>query len=387
MDLDVVVVGTGGIGSAAVREVAARGASVVGIDRFPPGHARGSSHGGSRVFRRAYFEDAAYVQLLDSASAGWDRLESATGRSLIHRCGVLLAGLSGSPTVQASFDSARQHGLRVELLDRDAIRARWPIFNLPENAEGLYEPDAGFVEPESGIRAHLDAARRDGAQTRWPFEVTSIEAHGDSVAITSRRETIRARRAIVTAGAWAQPLLARVGCELELTPHRKVIAWARPSPSRRADTSADRCPCWLVDDGGTLGRGVLYGIPCWPGQPGPDGMKFGFHGPGTPVDPDRFDRTVQGTEVDWFQAAIDQRLPGVFERPHAAKTCLYTMSSDEHFIVDRLPGAESISIAVGLSGHGYKFAPALGKALAELALDGESSLPIGFLSIDRFVSR
>ncbi len=387
MDVDVMVIGIGGIGSAAVREVAARGASVIGIDRFPPGHARGSSHGGSRVFRRAYFEDAAYVRLLDNASVGWDQLESATGRSLIHRCGVLVAGLSGSTTVGASFDSAMQHGLRVERLDRDAIHSRWPIFDLPENAEGLYEPDAGFVDPESGIQAHLELARRDGAETRWPFDVTSIESHGDSVTVRSQRDTIRARRAIVTAGAWAKPLLLQAGCPLEITPHRKVIAWARPSPSRSADTSAGRCPCWLVDDGGALGRGVLYGIPWWPGQRGPDGMKFGFHGPGTPVDPDRFDRTVEEPEIEWFRAAIDRCLPGVFERPHAAKTCLYTMSSDEHFIVDRLPGAESISIAAGLSGHGYKFAPALGKALAELALDGESSLPIDFLSIDRLVSR
>ena len=387
MFVDVVVIGTGGIGSAAIREVAARGASVIGIDRFPPGHARGSSHGGSRVFRRAYFEDPAYVRLLDSASVGWNQLESATGRSLIHRCGVLVAGTSGTKTVNASFDSATQHGIQVELLDRDAIHARWPIFDLPTDVDGLYEPDAGFVDPESGIQAHLDLARRDGAETRFPFDVTSIEAHGDSVTVTSRRDTLRARHAIVTAGAWTKPLLAEVGCSLGLTPQRKVIAWARPKSSRRADTSADRCPCWLIDDGEALGRGVLYGIPCWPGQRGPDGMKFGFHGPGAPVDPDHFDRTVQEAEIEWFHAAIDQRLPGVFERPHAAKTCLYTMSSDEHFVVDRLPGAESISIAVGLSGHGYKFAPALGKALAELALDGESSLPIGFLSIDRFVSR
>lgn len=372
------------MGSAALRHVASRGASVIGLDRFEPGHTRGSSHGGSRVFRQAYFEDPAYVDLLRVASDEWIELEARTGRSLLRRCGVLLVGFRGTSTVAASREAATRHGLQVQVLDRDAIRSRWPIFDLPEDAEALHEPDAGFVDPEAGIAAHLELARLDGAGIRRPSEVISIEPETDSVTIRSRTETIRARRAIVTAGAWTKTLLDGGGCSVDVTPHRKVIAWMRPRPKWVGTTSAERCPCWLIDDGGMHREGVLYGVPTWSGQRGPAGVKMGFHGSGTPVDPGRFDRTVTEAEISSFRDAAERRFPGVFESPHAAKTCLYTMSRDEHFVVDRLPGAETICVAAGLSGHGYKFAPVLGRVLADLALDGGTPHPIDFLSLARF---
>ena len=384
MVYDVVVVGMGGIGSAAIERLASRGASVVGVDRFPPTHSRGSSHGGSRVFRRAYFEGASYVELLEHASRGWDRLRTLTGRRLLHRCGVLVAGYPGTTTVESSRRSAVKHGIEIQTFDRDGLHDRWPMLDLPVGSTGLLEKDAGFVVPESGIQAHLEVAQRHGALFRWPFSVRSIDATETHLAIHSDRETIRARRAVVTAGAWSDRLIAQCGCRLDLVPHRKVIVWARPRRERRDRMSATRHPCWLVDDGGEAGPGLLYGVPSWPGQRGFDGMKFGIHGPGSPVDPDQFDRTVGAGEIESFESAIERRFPGVFETPHAATTCLYTMSRDEHFVLDRLPGLDSISIATGLSGHGYKFAPVLGEALADLTMDGGSNLPIDFLSIERF---
>ena len=199
MVYDVVVVGMGGIGSAAIERLASRGASVVGVDRLAPTHSRGSSHGGSRVFRRAYFEGASYVELLEYSARGWDRLRGLTGQSLLHRCGVLVAGYPGTTTVESSRRSAEEHGLEVETFDRNALRDRWPMLDLPAGATAVFEKDAGFVVPESGIQAHLQVAQRHGADFRWPFAVRSIDATDTHLAIHSDRETIRARRAVVTA--------------------------------------------------------------------------------------------------------------------------------------------------------------------------------------------
>lgn len=385
MEHEVAVVGLGCAGAAALERIAARGVSVVGLDALHPPHGRGSSHGGSRVFRLAYFEHAAYVGLLGAADRGWSRLESETGRRIVHRCGVLLVGYPGTTTVERAHAAASQHGIPVTPFDGPEIRARWPLMDVPNDAKGLLEPHAGFVVPEAGISAHLEMARRHGADIRCDCRVHSLDADDHGVRIDTGSETLHVGRVVVAAGAWSADLLASCGLVDDLVPHRKVIAWARPRiPKWSAATMSSRFPCWLVDDGDRDARGVLYGVPAWPGQADPDGVKFGWHGPGTPVDPDDFDRTVRSEEIDWFAERIDRRFPGVFERPHAATTCLYTMSSDEHFVVDRLPDEPRITIAGGLSGHGYKFSPALGEALADLSLDGGSELPVDFLSLRRF---
>lgn len=382
----VIVIGLGGLGSAALASLARRGVRVLGLETGNPPHDRGSSHGGSRVARTAYFEHPDYVPLARAAFAGWDRLEEETGRRCLHRCGVLLAGSEASPILEAAAGSARDHGISTRALDPDALQATFPDFKFPARFHGLLEPDAGFVVPETAIEAQLEVARRHGASVRTGVEVRSIEADGHGVEVVLDGETIKASRVVVTAGSWTGRLLPEVAGIAGLRPQRKIMVWCRPRAAFREACTAARMPAWLIDDDDRFGAGLYYGVPTSSDQVGPGGMKFGFHGPGTDVDPENFDRTPSPMEISKFARDVATYLPGVFEPPHAARTCLYTMSRDEHFVIDRVPDREAIVVAAGLSGHGFKFAPALGDLLASLAIDDDRPAGTRFLSLGRFES-
>ena len=380
----VVVIGLGGMGSAALASLARRGVRVMGLDAQSPPHDLGSSHGGSRVARTAYYEHPEYVPLARAAFAGWDRLEEETGHRCLHRSGVLLAGSEESPILRASLESARDHGIPTRPLDPDGLRAAFPIFRFEPGFHALLEPDAGFVVPETAIQAHLEVARRHGASIRTGVEVQAIEGDDDGVEIRLNGETIIASRAVVTAGSWTGRLLPELATAAGLRPQRKIMVWCRPRDRFHEACSERRMPAWLIDDDGRFGPGVYYGVPTSSHQVGPGGMKFGFHGPGIDVDPRDFDRTPPLEVVSRFAREVATYLPGVFEPPHAAKACLYTMSRDEHFVIDRIPDRQAIVVAAGLSGHGFKFAPAIGDLLASLALGRARPEDTGFFSLDRF---
>ncbi len=378
----VVVVGLGAMGSAACAHLARRGVPVIGIDRFSPPHDQGSSHGGSRVARRAYFEHPDYVPLLERAFRGWERLESETGLACLKRVGVLLMGGPDSEVLRASQESAKRHSIEVMALAPRQLATAYPQFGLPDGTCGLLEPDAGFVIPENGVEAHLRVARRHGAEFRLDTRVVAIEADDDGGVVRLEGESIDASRIVVTAGAWSNQLLPGIAERLHLAAQRKHIVWFRP---RDATLCSDaRMPAWVIDDGGACGDGLYYGVPTWSGQIGHDGVKIGFHGPGTPIDPDDHARTPDPLVVDRFRNDMERYLPGVLGDPVAAATCLYTMSPDQHFVIDLVPDARSVAFAAGFSGHGYKFAPVIGELLADLVLEGSSELPADFLRVGRF---
>lgn len=366
----------------AAAALARRGARVFGFDLRRPPHDMGSTHGGSRVARTAYFEHPDYVPLLRTAMAGWDRLEQETGRRCLHRCGVLLLGGEQSEVLNASRRSAEVHRIDVEELDPDAIERRWPMFHLPLNTYGLLEPDSGFVVPEFGIEAALAVAQAHGADLRFDCRVNELQANDEQARIElATGETLEVDRVVVTAGPWTGELLGDLLPGVMLQPTRQVIVWSRPRPNHASAMASDRLPAWLYDDGGGFGDGVYYAVPAWPGQVGPEGVKVGFHGPGTVTGPEEICREVHPDELARFAADLECLLPGVLEPPHAAATCLYTMSADQHFVIDRSPVAGSVQVLGGFSGHGYKFAPVMGEIAADLALDGSTSHPIGFLRL------
>lgn len=378
----VVVVGLGAMGSAACAHLARRGVPVIGIDRFTPPHDQGSSHGGSRVARRAYFEHPDYVPLLEKAFRGWESLEQDTGLTCLKRVGVLLIGQPDSEILRASRLSAEQRDIDVRALSAVELATKFPQFCLPEGMHGLLEPDGGFVVPENGIQAHHQMARKYGVEFRFGARVLGIEADDDGGVVRLEDGEIRASRIVVTAGAWVNQLLPDLASRVVLTPQRKHIVWFRPRDA--AAFTVERMPVWIIDDGNACGDGLYYGVPTWPDQIGPEGVKIGFHGPGTPVDPDRHDRTPDPEVIERFRADVARFLPDLDREPVAAATCLYTMSPDQQFVIDLLPGARSVAFATGFSGHGYKFAPVVGQLLADLALDGDSELPAGFLRLARF---
>lgn len=277
--------------------------------------------------------------------------------------------------------SAMRHDIAVDSCDAAEIRRRWGVFRLPGDVEGLLEPDAGVVVPEHGVRVGLELASRRGADLHFDTPVLAIEPTGDGATIRTVDDRFEVDRVVVAAGAWTGRLLPDFVAGHPLSPQRKVMVWSRPRPDARASCREDRMPAWLYDDGGAFGNGVYYGVPTWLGQVGPEGMKFGFHGPGREVDPETLDRVVSSETLARFHRDIDSFMPEALEPPHAAASCLYTISSDEHFILDRLPESPAVVVAAGFSGHGYKFAPVVGEILADLAIDGATTHPADFLGL------
>ncbi len=381
---DVIVIGVGAVGSAALRAAAGSGAQVLGIERHVPANRHGSSHGHSRIFRHAYFEHPDYVPLLRHATARFESLERQSRVSLLNRCGMLLMGGPDSAIVRGAMESARNWGLQVDALDATALRGRFPWFAVADDTIGAFEADAGIVRPEAAVHASVAVARASGAELRCARRVHAVVEDDSGVSVLTDAGDERAVAAIVAAGPWAAMLLPELRPLLEVT--RQVQAWLTPAQG----VDASGLPCWLLDRGSD--RRALYGLAPDPqAPPGPDGtpspsqyLKLAFHGSDTVVDADPGAASVTASDLEAIRAACREVAPGLAGPVADATTCLYTMSPDEHFIVGARPGCRRTFFAAGLSGHGFKLAPALGDALADLALRGHTDLPIDFLSPGRF---
>lgn len=373
---DAVVLGLGGVGSFALRALARRGVRVLGLEQFAVGHDRGSSHGGTRVFRHAYFEHADYVPLLIESSQDFRALGKAVERPLLESCGTLLIGERGCEVLSASLRSANAHGIPVHELDADALRARYPLFRVPDSHAGLLEPSGGFVRPEASIHAAIFDAREHGAEVREEVRVRHLAEVEDHVVLSAADGEIRARRLIVTTGAWTARLVPELERHLRVT--LQVQAWiaARDPASIRSD----RMPAWLIARGS---EPPLYGLPADPQVAGTPLTKIAIHGRDESTDADVSRRELTSADHEELMALVRDWLPRLGGNLVSAKSCLYTVSPDDHFIVDRAPHSDRTWIVAGLSGHGFKLTPALGRAVADLALDGSTSRPIEFLNLAR----
>jgi len=371
---DVIVLGTGGVGSAAAFHAARRGAKVLGIDRFPGGHDRGSSHGETRIIRQAYFEHADYVPLLLRAYELWRELEQLAGEDLLHQVGLLQVGPPEGVVVRGVLEAAQLHGLAVDSLSAHEVHRRFPGFRVPAGSVGVFEPAAGYLKVERCVLAHLAAAKQHGAEFRFGSAVSLRRKAGNSIVIgTEAGDTFRCAKLIVTAGPWAPVLLPNL--KIGFAVRRKHLYWY---PTADACYHQDRgCPTFLYE----LPQGVYYGFP----QIDALGVKVAEHSGGELVrDPLHDPRELDQADLGRVESFLAQQMPGVTRQLGRRSVCFYTMSPDEHFIVDQDPFFPNNYFAAGLSGHGFKFTSVLGEALAELALDGTTKLPIGFLSLNRF---
>jgi len=394
---DVIVVGLGTMGSAAILELARRGVRVVGIDRFAPPHDRGSGHGGSRVIRLAYFEHSDYVPLLRRAYEGFERLERDAGVVLKTECGVVMGGAAGNPASAGMLRSARAHGLEVEHFDGAELMRRYPQFSVPHDWEIVRETRGGFVRPEATIRAALAEAERLGAMivrntpiTRWESDGQRVCVFGGTASSTRRWE---AGALVLSSGAWMPGLSSGsssgssagasaggsgIGASnpFALRPTRETLVWMDDAGDRR--WHASEMPVWFFDRGTAP---PVYGIPAFDGMGSPRGLKVGLHGRGPDAAPESIGDAVDPAIVAETRAATAERIPIAASRTtnHACH-CMYTMSRDGHFVVGLHPGFANVAVACGFSGHGFKFAPVIGEALADLAVDGRTALPIGFLA-------
>jgi sarcosine oxidase len=378
LSYDAIVAGLGGMGSAAAYHLAARDKRVLGLERHAPVHDRGSSHGESRIIRLAYFEDPAYVPLLLRAYELWEGLERETGRDLMSLVGALMIGPPDGALVSGSVASADEHGLPYEILSASELKRRYPIFEPDPDVVALYEERAGFVRPEAGVKAHLDLASSLGAELRFEERITAWEAGSSGVRVETERGSYEAERLVVSAGAWAGELLAGLGLPLEVT--RQILFWFRPEGGVEP-YAPERVPIWIYepDDGN-----MFYSFPAVDGA---DTIKVAFfRADGKPTNPETIDREVHGEEVEFIRGYLARHVPSVNGDLVAAKTCMYTNTPDEHFVISTHPDHPHISIAAGFSGHGYKFCSVIGEVLADLATEGKTEHPIDLFSPARLTN-
>jgi sarcosine oxidase len=373
MHYDAIVMGLGGVGSVAAYHLAKRGLRVLGIDQFAAGHDRGSSHGETRVIRQAYFEHPNYVPLLRTAYARWAELESEVNEKLFHRVGIVQVGPADGVILPGVLKSASLHGLTVETLDHDAYMRRWPGIAAPEGWQAVYESNAGYLMVERCVLAHLELAARMGATLRHEQSVVDWKANRDgTVQIQTDRESHTADRLVIAAGAWAPPIVARYGMRLEV--RSKWLYWYQPDAN--VYDQGEGFPCFFFESP----SGYFYGFP----RRDALGVKLAQHSGGqVVVGPEQDVPNEDCLDRSRCDAFLRQHLPQLSDRCVHSKRCYYTMSPDEHFIVDRLPDAPQITIVAGLSGHGFKFASVLGETACQLTVDGVASHDIAFLRIDR----
>ena len=369
---DAIVIGTGGIGSAAMFELARRKLRVLGLDRFAAGHERGSSHGKTRLIRQAYYEHPDYVPLVLRAYERWAKLEERCGETLFRQVGLLQVGPEDGDVLSGVRASAVAHNLAIEQLSAGDIQSRFSGFRVPERWIGLLETQAGYLHVEQCVAAHVAEAIKLGAEHRTDEPVQRWEPQNGGVVVQTSRGSYEAPRLIITAGAWANELLSDLGIRLEV--RRKPIYWYKTqSDAYQADSG---CPGFLFETAG----GFFYGFP----QIDKLGVKVGMHTGGSTVDdPLTVDRNIDSLDQKEVEAFLRAHMPDVSGECTGHTVCMYTMTADEHFVVDRHPQHPQVCFAAGLSGHGFKFAGVLGEALADLALEGKTSLPIGFLRHDR----
>ena len=373
---DVIVLGAGGVGSATLYHLAKRGVRAIGIDRFDPPHDRGSTHGQSRVIRQAYYEHPNYVPLLRESYREWFDVETLLGRKLFHQVGLLEVGPGDGAVVPNVLKAAAQYDIRVESLTPAQVEAHWPGLRVDPSFAGVFEPAAGYLLVEDCVQAHLDLARAAGAEVLVNNEVVSVSSDSKSVVVTTATgHEIAASKLIVAAGAWSPDRFLNLG--IDCVVRRKSLFWfACDDPQYKVENGF---PVFLFE----LPTGIFYGFP----KMDDVGLKFAEHSGGYSVtDPLTVDRSIDAMEQSRLVEVLARMMPGVSTRMTHHAVCMYTMSPDEHFIIDRHPTSPNVVFAAGLSGHGFKFVPVLGRALADMALDGGTDLPIGFLSLQRFAT-
>src|SRR5262245_6468784 len=372
---DVVVCGLGAMGSAALQHVARRGKRVLGVERYTPGHDRGSSHGRTRIIRLGYFEHPSYVPLLRHAYKLWRDLEQATGRELLHRTGIAEIGPSHGRLVKGTLTCAQIHGLRHEVLAAADLMRRFPVFRVPPDYLAVVQPDGGILEAEESIAAQLALAAVEGAEIRSGETVRAVEPRPGHVRIVSDRENIEAGAAIIAAGPWLKSLLPALAAPLRVT--REVIGWFDPTDGQLF--LPGRIPVFIIESR----HGMHYGIPPYGSIHA--GIKVAkHHHRDETVNPDAYDRTVSAADEALIRAALADHVPAANGRLIDATTCLYTMTPDGAFLVDRLPGAPNIIVASPCSGHGFKFAPVIGEIVADLSTTGATVHDIARFSLGRF---
>lgn len=364
------------MGSAALSELARRGATVLGLDRFGPAHDRGSSHGRSRIIREAYAEGELYVPIIQRAYELWGELEKRTGKKVLTETGLLLIGEPDSAFISGTLRSASLHNLRCELLEHHELCSRYPLFHPPEGSVGVVDRRGALLDPELCVESYLREAQEASATVHFDTRVTSWREVDNGVEVTTGTgERFVGETLILTPGAW----LPELAPSLPLTVARQVLFWFEPTIPI-SNFIPVRFPLFLVDTPGSEG---LYGFPAQGDSS--EGVKVALHYRYQKTAPESVDRVVHPDEVEVMRSILARYIPSLGGRLLHAKTCLYTLTPDEHFIIDRHPEHLRVLLVSACSGHGFKFGSAIGEIVADLTTIGRTRFDITPFSLDRFL--
>ena len=362
---DAIVIGMGGLGTVLTHDLAQRGLQVMGIDRFAPGHDRGSSHGATRVIRQAYFEHPDYVPLLRRAYERWADLEAGRSEPLYVPVGVLEIGPPDGIVIPGVLQAAEAHQLRVEALDAHQLARRFPEFRAPAPLVGVFEPDGGYLRVEECVRAWAHKALFAGATLNVGPAVLGWRERRGKFEVETDQGVHRAKRLALCPGAWAPPTATSTLAKF-LKVKRKPLMWYGARESLHQDQGT---PVWLYE----LPEGVFYGFPVR----GEGQLKMGRHSGGKTIKrPLELDRDLHDYDRAPVEGFIGEYLPAVDAddlRQHAV--CMYTMTPDEHFVIGRDPDTPGLWMGCGLSGHGFKMVPALGEILAQSMTEEAGTIP------------
>jgi len=370
---DCIVIGVGSMGSAACYYLSKQNLRVLGLEQFTSPHKKGAHGGYTRIIRKAYFEHPDYVPLLKRAYENWQELEKHSGEQLYVPTGLLYAGPSGNDLLKRIREAARLYAIPLEEWNNEKLQKQFPQFTLPNNAEIMFEPEAGLLYPDKAIEAMIRLSIEGGADIRQECAVLNWKANANGVTVQTATDSFTADKLIITAGPWAGAMIP--GAQQHLTITQQTLAWY--APPKNILSNAGDFPCWLIAVDGV--PGAYYGFPANSEQ-GPAGWKVAHHYPGNPIHPDTKNRAISADELQTLENFAIQYLgitPGALI---STQTCLYSNTPDEHFVIDHLPNTyQRVSVAWGFSGHGFKFTPVVGEILADLCIHGKTTLPAQFL--------
>ena len=373
---DVIVAGLGAMGSATAYHLAKKNKRVLGLDRFAPGHTFGSSHGRSRIIRESYFEDPLFVPFVQRSYDLWEELERESGRALLRVTGGLMIGSRDGTLVSGAFESAVSHRIPHEVLSAREIHARFPAFHVADDHVAVWDARAGYLDADSCNSVHRALAEQSGAQFRFDEQVLSWAPDGAGVRVTTSRTSYLASQLVLNLGPWMTTALTAL--ELPLTVERQVLAWFVPQDSRLYEP--ERCPVFLWEyNGGQL----AYGFPLLDGA-----VKAAvFHSGDRVENPDIVRRDITSAEIDAVREALHHVLPDAAQGAlHHSQTCLFTNTPDARFVIDWHPGHPNVLISSPCSGHGFKFASAIGELQANLLVGREPGFDLGPFALARFGS-
>ncbi|GER67514.1 N-methyl-L-tryptophan oxidase [Weizmannia acidilactici] len=372
---DVIIVGAGSMGMAAGYFLAKQGVKTLMIDAFDPPHTSGSHHGDTRIIRHAYGEGRDYVPLVLRAQTLWNELEQRSEEKIFDKTGVLSFSPEGlSAFLDEAVASAKTYGLLIEMMDGAEVKKRWPGVAVPDHYRAVFEPDSGVLFPENCICAYRKLAEANGATLLTNTRVEDLKADDRSAIVKTPRGTFTAQKVIISGGAWNGKLLSKLGLDLPLQPTRQTVGWFEAD---EALFNAGVFPAFTAESP----EGMYYGFPSFDGS----GVKIGRHDYGQAADPDTINREfgIYPEDEGDIRGFLETYMPKAAGSLKQGKVCMYTKTPDEHFVIDTHPELPHVIVAAGFSGHGFKFASAIGEILSQLAVSGKTDYPLTLFSINR----